>query len=53
MRHEPNKEALKNLLSLSTPKLLGEEQGVYGVVEPQMYDILEQSIERELQRILR
>lgn len=52
MRHEPNKEALKNLLSLSTPKLLGEEQGVYGVVEPQMYDILEQSIERELQRIL-
>ena len=53
MRDKPNKEGIKNMYSLATPKLLGEEQGVYGIVEPQMYDILEQSIERELQRILR
>jgi hypothetical protein len=52
MKSNPKKEAVKELLSPSTPTLLGNEKGVYGIVQPQMYSILEKNIEQQIQRFL-
>ena len=52
MKSKPEKEAVKTLLSPSTPNMLGYEQGVYGVVEPQIYDILQTSIQEQMHRFL-
>ena len=53
MKSKPEKEFVKTLLSPSTPNMLGYEQGVYGVVEPQMYDLLQQNIQAQIQRFLK
>lgn len=50
MKSDPSKEFVKKLLSPSTPNLLGYEQGVYGVVEPQMYDMLQKNIQEQILR---
>lgn len=52
MKSKPGKEFVKTLLSPSTPNMLGYEEGVYGVVEPQMYDLLQKSIQAQIQRFL-
>ena len=52
MKSNPNKEFVKTLLSPSTPNMLGYEQGVYKMVEPQMYDILQQNIQTQIYRFL-
>ena len=52
MKSKPEKEFVKTLLSPSTPNMLGYEQGVYGVVEPKMYDMLQQNIQTQIQRYL-
>lgn len=52
MKSKPDKEFVKTLLSPSTPNMLGYEQGVYGVVEPKMYDMLQQNIQTQIQRYL-
>lgn len=52
MKSKPSKEFVKTLLSPSTPNMLGYEQGVYGVVEPKMYDMLQQNIQAQIQRYL-
>ena len=52
MKSKPEKEFVKTLLSPSTPNMLGYEQGVYGVVEPKMYDMLQQNIQIQIQRYL-
>lgn len=52
MKSNPDKEFVKSLLSPATPNMLGYEEGVYGVVEPQMYDMLQQSIQEQIQRFL-
>ena len=52
MRSKPWKEAIKTLYSPSTPNMLGYEQGVYGVVEPQIYDLLQKSIQEQILRYL-
>lgn len=52
MKSNSNKEFVKTLLSPSTPNMLGYEKGVYGVVEPQMYDMLQQNIQTQIQRYL-
>ncbi len=52
MKSNPKKEAVKELLSPSTPTLLGNEKGVYDIVQPQMYSILEKNIEQQIQRFL-
>lgn len=52
MKSKPDKEFVKTLLSPSTPNMLGYEQGVYGVVEPQMYDMLQQNIQTQIHRFL-
>ena len=52
MKSNSKKEFVKTLLSPSTPNILGYEQGVYGVVEPQMYDMLQQNIQTQIQRYL-
>lgn len=52
MKSKPEKEAIKTLLSPSTPNMLGYEQGVYGVVEPQIYDLLQTSIQEQMHRFL-
>lgn len=53
MKSDSSKEFVKTLLSPSTPNMLGYEQGVYGVVKPQMYDLLQQNIQTQIQRFLR
>lgn len=53
MKSDSRKEFVKKLLSPSTPTLLGNENGVYGVVQPQMYEMLERNIEQQIQRFLR
>jgi hypothetical protein len=50
MKSDPTKEFVKTLLSPSTPNMLGYEQGVYGVVEPQMYDLLQKNIQEQILR---
>lgn len=52
MKSKPAKEFVKSLLSPSTPNMLGYEQGVYGIVEPKMYDMLQQNIQTQIQRYL-
>lgn len=52
MKSKPEKEFVKTLLSPSTPNMLGYEQGVYGVVEPKMYDMLQSNIQAQIQRYL-
>lgn len=53
MKSNPSKEFVKTLLSPSTPTMLGYEQGVYGVVEPKMYDMLQEQIQIQIQRFLK
>lgn len=53
MKSKPGKEFVKTLLSPSTPNMLGYEQGVYGVVEPQMYDTLQKNIQEQILRFLK
>lgn len=53
MKSNPSKEFVKTLLSPSTPTMLGYEQGVYGVVEPKMYDMLQEQIQIQIQRYLK
>lgn len=52
MKSKPEKEFVKTLLSPSTPNMLGYEQGVYGVVEPEMYDMLQRNIQEQIARYL-
>lgn len=52
MKSKPEKEFVKTLLSPSTPNMLGYEQGVYGVVKPKMYDMLQQNIQTQIMRYL-
>ena len=52
MKSNPGKEFVKTLLSSSTPNMLGYEQGVYGVVEPKLYDMLQSNIQAQIQRYL-
>lgn len=47
-----NKEAIKNLRSTSVPAMLGYEQGVWGVVEPKMNDLLMTEIQAQIARYL-
>ena len=52
MKSNPDKEFVKTLLSPSTPNMLGYGKGVYGVVEPKIYDILQQNIQTQINRYL-
>ena len=52
MKSKPHKEFVKKLLAPSVPTMMGNEQGVYGVVEPQMYDLLSKHIARRIERHL-
>lgn len=53
MKSEPWKEAIKNLHSTSVPAMLGNESGVYGVVEPKMYGLLQRNMQEQIQRLLK
>lgn len=53
MKGKPWKEGIKTLYSPSTPNMLGYEQGVYGVVEPEMYDMLQKNIQEQILRYTR
>lgn len=53
MKSNPSKEFLKTLFAPSIPNILGDEQGVYGVVEPKMYDMLQQNIQSQMLRFLK
>lgn len=52
MKSNPQKEFVKSLLSPSVPKMLGDEKGVYGIVEPVIYDMLQRNIQKEMLRYL-
>ena len=52
MKGKPGKEAIKNLRSTSVPAMLGYEQGVWGVVEPKMNDLLMDQIQAQIARFL-
>ena len=46
------REALKSLFSPSIPTMLGYEQGVFGKVEPKMYEMLDKNIQAQILRYL-
>lgn len=52
MKGNPQKEAIKNLRSTSVPAMLGSEQGVWGVVNPKIYEMLQNNIQEQIQRFL-
>lgn len=52
MKSDPSKEFLKTLFAPSIPNILGDEQGVYGVVEPRMRSMLQQNIDAQIQKFL-
>lgn len=52
MKSDPSKEFLKTLFAPSIPNILGDEQGVYGVVEPRMRSMLQQNIDTQVQKFL-
>lgn len=51
MKSNPVKEAVKSLLSVSTPKM--EEKVYHAEIEDGMYDILQRNIQEQMQRFLR
>lgn len=48
MKSNPNKEFVKTLLSPSVPTMMGNEKGVYGVVQPQMYNLLAENLAKRI-----
>ena len=52
MKSKPHKEFVKTLLSPSAPTMMGNEKGVYGVVQPQMHDLLVGHIARRIEKHL-
>ena len=53
MKSDPSKEFLKTLFAPSIPNILGDEKGVYGVVEPKMYDMLQRNIQEQIIRFVK
>ena len=53
IKRNPDKEFVKTLFAPSVPNMLGNEKGVYGVVEPQIYDLLQQNIQEQIHRFLK
>lgn len=50
--HPRGEEAIKNLRAVSVPKMLGNEQRVFGTVKSQIYDLLQENIQEQIQRYL-
>ena len=46
------KEAIKSLFSPSIPTMVGYQEGVFGIVEPKMYDLLDKHIQAQILRYL-
>lgn len=53
MKRNPDKEFVKTLFAPSVPNMLGNEEGVYGVAGPQIYDLLQKNIQVQIRRFLR
>lgn len=51
--HPNGEEAVKTLYSPSVPVMLGNEEGVYGAVNPKMYDALQSNIQQQIIRFLK
>ena len=51
MEKDPRKEAVKSLLSISTPK--AEETVYKEEIDPDMYDILQRNIREQIQKFLK
>ncbi|MBR1476879.1 MAG: hypothetical protein IJ608_02820 [Lachnospiraceae bacterium] len=52
MRGNIHKEAIKNLYTTSIPAMLGYEQGIYGIVKPQIESMLIKNIQAQASRYL-
>lgn len=50
--HPEGEEAIKNLRAVSIPKMLGNEQTVFGIVKPKVYDLLQKNIQAQINRYL-
>lgn len=53
MKSKPHKEFVKELLAPSIPKMMGNEKGVYGVVQPHMQETLAEYIAKRMEKHLR
>lgn len=52
-RRTKNRYPLKKLLSNSIPKMVGSQERVYGIVEPDIYDDLMANIKAEIGKVLK
>ena len=53
MESSSGREAIKTLRSTSIPAMLGNEEGVYRVVNPKIQDMLQKNIQEQIQRFLK
>lgn len=44
---------IKKLLSNSVPKMVGSQERVYGIIEPQIYDTLMENIQKQIQKAVK
>lgn len=52
MKSNRRKEFVKSLLSPSMPKMLGGDNGVYNIINPQIYTMLQTNIQKQILRYL-
>ena len=53
MKSNPKKEKIKNLYSVSTPAMLGHEDGVFGKVSKKTQELLNYEVAKEIERYLK
>lgn len=52
MKSNPKKEFLRKLLSPTIPQMLGNEEKVYGIVQPNIYSDLQENINKHIGKVL-
>lgn len=52
-RRTKSRYPIKKLLSNSVPKMVGSQERVYGIIEPQIYDTLIENIQKEIQKAVK
>lgn len=53
MESNEKKTFIKKLLSPSIPKMIGNEEKVYGVIEPEIRELIKENVQKELIKTLR
>lgn len=52
MKSKPDKEFVKTLLSPPVAKMMGGDNGIYSLLEPEIYDILTENIEKQTKKYM-